>query len=74
MRSNENLDNSRVSEIPSSLYLGFARERVKKSFLHVKFLHGQHNTVSWAAVCPRPASLADLYSYQVPEELIHYNY
>ena len=74
MRSSGNLDKSRFSEIASSFYLGVARERVKNRSIHVKFLHGQHNTVSWAAVCPRPAGLADLYSYQQPEELIQCNY
>lgn len=74
MWSSENLDNSRFSEIASSLYLGFAREGVKKRFPRVKFLRGQHNTVSWAAVRLRPAGLADLYIYQEPEELIQYNY
>jgi hypothetical protein len=74
MWSNENLDNSGFSEIASPLYLGVARERVKKRFLHVKFIRGQHNTVSWAAAFPRPAGLADLNNYQEPEELIQYNY
>jgi hypothetical protein len=74
MRSSENLDKSRFSEIVSSLYLGVAREMVKKRSIHAKFLRGQHNTVSWAAVCPRPAGLADLYNYQEPEELIQCNY
>ena len=74
MRSSEHIDESRVSETVSSLYLGIARERVKKSFPHVKFLLGLHNTMSWGAVCPRPAGLADLYNYQEPEELTQYNY
>lgn len=74
MWSSENLDKSRFSEIASSLYLGVVRERVKNIFPRVKFLRGQHNTVSWAAVCPRPAGLPDLYNYQEPEEFIQYNY
>jgi len=74
MRSSETFDSSRFSEIASSLYLGVVRERVKKNFPHVKFLRGQQNTLSGAAVCPRPAGLADLYNYHEPEELIQYNY
>ena len=46
MWSSENLDKSRFSEIASSLYLGVVRERVKNIFPRVKFLRGQHNTVS----------------------------
>jgi len=74
MRSSENLDSSRFSEIASTLYLGIAKKWVKKRFPRVEFPRGQHNTLLWAAVCPRPAGLADLYNYHEPEELIHYNY
>jgi hypothetical protein len=75
-RSSRNLDNSLFSEIASSLYLGVDGERVKKWFPYVKYLLGQYNTLSWAAVCPRPAALADLYAciYQKPEDLMQYYY